>query len=162
MKRFFIRPLSALGAIAVLLTGSLASAQDDRQVTVITTLPVFGLTTTTGVVMTVVDSTTSSTSTTRDILFGSTQHTTSYMANNANALTQDIVVGDGSSLKDLAQMAQIKAEDQGAFFAVLNNHSEDIIDLLADDNFGEQQALEITNIITDAMRENDQLKHYII
>ena len=123
--------------------------------------PLVALTTTTGVVITVMDSTTSSTSSTRDILFGSVDHTTSYLANNSAAVDHGLAMGSGAALEDLAQMANIEERDQLAFYELLHAHREALSTLLNSDGFGQAQALAMTRIIADAMAQDERLSRYI-
>lgn len=158
-------PLRRLGAslctllLGITLIAPQASAEE--RTTVIIFTPALTTTTTTGVVLTVIDSTTSSTSSTRDILFGSKLATTAYMAQNSTALKQSISLGDGESLNDLAHMARIAPHDVDTFKATLRTHRKPLVELLSAPDFGETQAMAMTHIIVEAMRENVTLEQYI-
>lgn len=147
-------------ALFLACVGQTASAQD-RRTTIITTTPLVALTTTTGVVITVMDSTTSTTSSTRDILFGSVDHTTSYLANNSAAVDQAMALGSGAALEDLAQMAHIDQRDRVAFYEVVHAHRTALSELLNAPDFGQEQAIAMTQIITEAMARHEQLASYV-
>lgn len=157
MSRLYCALVMAL--IVVSVSGT-ASAQE-RRTTIITTTPLVALSTTTGVVMTVMDSTTSTTSSTRDILFGSVDHTTSYLANNSAALDQAMALGSGAALDDLAQMARIERGDRDAFNALMHTHREALSELLNASDFGEAQAMAMTRLITEAMARDERLSGYV-
>ena len=68
--------------------------------------------------MTAVDGVSSTTSSTSDALFGCDQAQV-YMDANAVALSQEITMGGGQTVTDLAGMAGIEPEDRAAFAKVL-------------------------------------------
>lgn len=137
-----------------------ASAQE-RRTTIITTTPLVALSTTTGVVMTVMDSTTSTTSSTRDILFGSVEHTTSYLANNCAEVDQSLALGSGGALEDLAQMANIEQRDRGAFYELLHAHRVELSSLLNAPDFNARHAVAMTRLISEAMQRHERLAAYV-
>ncbi len=155
--------LTTTCALCIGLFAMTPSAFAEEQTTVIIFTPALFTTTTTGVVaLMVMDPTmTSTSSTTHDLLFGSRESTTTYMAENCTSLEQAITLGDGEALDDLAQMARIAPEDVPAFKAVIQNERAPIIELLSSQNFGEAQAVAIVDIIARAMSAHDQLAVYV-
>lgn len=147
-------------SLSLCLFAASASAQDGGRTVIIFT-PGLSSTTTTGVVLTVWDATTSSTSSTSDTLFGSCVHATLYFQQNATALEQAVALGAGESLEDLAQLAHIAPEDQAAFNQLLNARRGELLPLLSDPDFSEQHTRQISALILDAMRADARLSRYV-
>lgn len=155
LRRAMTSGALALATMMVFVSPAMAEGNE----TIIIFTPGLFTTTTSGVVLTAVDGVSSTTSSTSDALFGCDQAQV-YMDANAVALSQEITMGGGQTVTDLAGMAGIEPEDRAAFAKVLRAQHAALVPLL-EDEVTREDAEAFTRIITDAMREDEQLAKYL-
>lgn len=161
----FIRKgtLLAAGLVlgAVMTLGASTAHADDRDDTIIIFTPGLMTTTTTGVVITVTDTISSTTSSTSEALFGDCEHAALYLEHNATALEQEIALGGGESVGDLAKMAGIAPKDEAAFAKLLRSQRRALTPLLTAETIDGEVAAQFSAIVADAMRQDEQLARYV-
>ncbi len=151
--------LSALLALTALLTPALALADHESETTV-TVYPLGPLLTTTtttiGVIVaaSIVTSPFTTTSSTSRSLFGSHDQTRDYLNENAVALQQDISMGGGAHIDDLATMAQLTPPQRAALGRLMRRHREPLQQLLASGRVDDEGAALFTTTLEAAMRED--------
>lgn len=125
MRRHIRRALGGLAAAAVLASSSPAAAQDgildDETTRLISTLAVITSASTTVYFLQALSDRL------LDEVFADAQR---YMNNNSVALQQDISVGAGEALADLATIYAIPDAERGAFYARVRTHREELLAIL--------------------------------
>ncbi|MEC9440958.1 MAG: DUF3015 family protein [Myxococcota bacterium] len=147
----------ALAALTMMAFVSPAMAEGNETIIIFT--PGLFTTTTTGVVLTAVDGVSSTTSSTTDAIFDCDQAQV-YMDANAVALSQEITMGGGQTVTDLAGMAGIEPGDRAAFAKMLRTQHASLVPLL-EDEVSREDAEAFTRIISEAMKQDESLSKYL-
>lgn len=100
----------------------------------------------------------SSTSSTSDLFFGTLDMARSFISTNSVAIAQDITMGAGDSIEDLAQLAGIKREHIPALAKLMHRERKKLIAILTEGPLTDQDVVHFSNIITEAMRHDPVLK----
>lgn len=174
MKNFYMRAVkrtiksaTTAAALSCVLVGgvSQAWADHDTETTVITINPTtttlaVGLVTMAMAANPFSSSTTSTTSAT-DTLFGSNEASERYIRCNAPAIEQGIAMGAGDAVKDLARMANIREEDHAAFGRLLRTHRKTLTPLLNTETLTSARARNFSRIIEGFMSQQETLSGYV-
>ena len=108
-----------------------------------------------------ISSTTSSTTSATDTLFGSNEANERYIRCNGPALEQGIAMGAGDAITDLARMASIREEDHVAFGQLLRKHRKALTPLLNTEKLTSARARAFSKTIEGFMRSEERLSSYI-
>lgn len=164
MHKLSLKIISALALISLLPSVAMADHEPEggSTVMVISTAPSTTSSTSAIVLITATNPffSSSTSSTTADTLFGSTQNTEQYMRANAVAMQEDIAVGGGRTIEDLASMCGLKPEDMSAFAKLLREQREPLIAMLEPSGLDATRAIKFAAHIEDAMRQDQRLLNY--
>lgn len=164
MHKLSLKVIATFTLLSLLPSAAMAEhePQGESTVMVITTAPSSTSSTSAVVLITATNPffSSSTSSTTADTLFGSTQNTEQYMRANAVAMQEDIAVGGGRTIEDLASMCGLKPEDMSAFAKLLREQREPLIAMLEPSGLDATRAVQFAAHIEDAMRQDQRLLHY--
>lgn len=85
---------------------------------------------------------------------GSSAQMEQYMRHNATALQQDLNVGGGQTVKDLAQIFMVEPAQEQAFGQMLRQHRASLVDLTQVDNLNQDRAGLFISTILGAMKQD--------
>lgn len=104
---------------------------------------------------------TSTTSSSSMAVFADADTTCQYMRHNAVALQQDMTLGGGRTMHDLAQLAGIAPEHRPAFARAVRRASPQLREILGDGGSFDRARLErFEQALRDAMRQDAALRQY--
>lgn len=146
--------------LALMLVPSSAFAQDIDWGQIVGLNLLTSTSTTSVMGMSVVSPITSTTSSMTETLFGSADHTDRYLEHNAVALAQDITMGGGQTIEDLAQLCGLEAEKHQAFAALVRRHRKELVQIMNGDP-GSDRALAFSQLIEDAMSMDPALSAHV-
>lgn len=105
---------------------------------------------------------TSTTSSSSAAVFANADVTCQYMRHNAVALQQDMTLGAGRTLQDLAQLGGIAPAHRGAFARAIRRASPQLRTILGDGEGFDQAALaRFDAALRQAMRQDAALRQYV-
>lgn len=78
----------------------------------------------------------------------------SYLRNNATALQQDIHMGAGNTITDLAQMFSVESKHKAAFGKLLRTNKSTLLSVLKSHNLTHKEAHTFTLTIIKAMKKD--------
>lgn len=87
---------------------------------------------------------------------GSNAKMEQYMRQNATALQQDINMGGGQAVADLAQMFQVDAAQHQAFGKMLRQHRGELLGLTNTDALNHERAGQFISAIIGAMKQDNR------
>lgn len=85
---------------------------------------------------------------------GSSAQMEQYMRHNATALQQDLNVGGGQTIKDLAQIFMVEPAQEQAFGHILRQHRASLVDLTQVDTLNQDRAGLFISTIIGAMKQD--------
>lgn len=85
---------------------------------------------------------------------GSSAQMEQYMRHNATALQQDLNVGGGQTVKDLAQIFMVEPAQEQAFGQMLRQHRASLVDLTKVDTLNQDRAGLFISTILGAMKQD--------
>lgn len=93
----------------------------------------------------------STTSSVADVLFADVGHAQRYMNENAVALSQDIAIGAGHTVQDLAQMAGMVDGDMDALGRAMRTERVALLEILSKDHVTLKDVYEFSSLLKGAM-----------
>lgn len=80
-----------------------------------------------------------------------------YLRQNANQLAQDLAVGDGRTLLDLASAAEIRAEDYATFASQLRAHRAELLSLADASQLTRERAVAFMARVGELVKSHETL-----
>lgn len=86
----------------------------------------------------------------------------SYIFDNATALKQDLTLGHGAAVRDLAEVFQVEPSDYGAFADMVHERRDKLVPLTDREKLTEQRASMFFRTIAKGMREHPRLRDDLV
>lgn len=87
--------------------------------------------------------------------------TEQYVKNNQAALSQDIMLGGGSSIEDLAKLCGVPSQDLKPFAKALRTHRAQILGQINSEDLERAQVLGFVKEVARAMAADEQLRAHL-